>query len=175
MRIERIEEMRLTPAIEAEIADLLVAAFGEDFGGRSFHKQRHHLRLIARDGTRMVSHMALCYRAIRLGGDLHDMVGLAEVSTAPDRRGEGIAACLLGRAIEEARESTAPFFALFGVAGLYAGHGFRTVHNPLRWVGMDDARTSRIFAREAEDLMILELRDVPWDEGVEVDLLGPLF
>lgn len=173
--IERIEEMRLTPADEAHIAHLLGRAFDTDFGGRSYFKQRHHLRLIWREEGRVLGHMALTMRDIRLGDALVPIVGLAEVSTDPEHRGRGIAGALMQAAIHEARASIAAFLVLFGDQALYAAAGFVSQPNRLRSVGMEDARTGRIHTSGPEGLMVLPLTGQSWDPAADVDLLGTLF
>ena len=102
MQIDRIDELRLHSADEAQITTLLTRAFGEEFGGNSFHQQRHHVRLVVRQ-PHIIGHMALTYRAIRADGQMLDIIGLAEVATDPDHRGRGIAGALLQAAISEAR------------------------------------------------------------------------
>ena len=102
MQIDRIDELRLHSADEAQITTLLTRAFGEEFGGNSFHQQRHHVRLVVRQ-PHIIGHMALTYRAIRADGHMLDIIGLAEVATDPDHRGRGIAGALLQAAISEAR------------------------------------------------------------------------
>lgn len=174
MRIERIEEMRLTREDEADIASLLDRAFGEGFNGRSFHMQRHHVRLVARD-PEIVGHMALCLRAVRLGERLVDIVGLAEVASAPERRGEGIASRLMEAALAEARATEAEFFVLFGERPMYAGNGFEAFDNPLRWVELDHARTGEVREGRKEGLMVLPLGEARWNGEAAVDLLGHLF
>ncbi|MBM1220489.1 GNAT family N-acetyltransferase [Ponticoccus sp. SC2-23] len=175
MLIERIEEMHLTPELDREIAGLLLTAFDTEFGGNSFYKQRHHVRLTARDAGRLVGHMALCFRAIRIGDEMVDIVGLGEVSTATDRRGEGIASMLLDRAIAEARETKADFFVLFGTALLYPAAGFRAVGNPVRFLRIEGGRSIDIEEGPSSDLMVLEMRDRAWPSDLQVDLLGPIF
>lgn len=175
MQIDRIEEIRLTPELDREIAALLLTAFDTEFGGNSFYKQRHHVRLTARDAGRLIGHMALCFRAIRIGDEIVDIVGLGEVSTATDRRGEGIASTLLEHAIAEARGTKAPFFVLFGTARLYPAAGFRSVRNPLRFVRVEGCRTMDVRDEPSQDMMVLELGERTWPEGQPVDLLGPVF
>jgi len=175
MQIDRIDEWRLTPDLDREIATLLDAAFGTGFDGRSFYKQRHHLRLTARDGGRLIGHMALGLRAIRLDGDLTDIVGLAEVATHPDTRGRGVASELLKEAIGAAEETMAPFLLLFGTAGLYAAHGFRPVDSVMRFTNLDDAQTRGVGEAPATDLMVRELGSRRWPEGAKVDLVGWVF
>ena len=174
MQIERIEEVRLTAVDEAQIAKLLDRAFGEEFGGNSFHQQRHHVRLVVR-APHIIGHMALTYRAIRVDGQMTDIIGLAEVATDPDHRGRGIAGALLQAAIAEARLSPAPFMLLFGDAPLYAAAGFRPVQHKLRSVAMYWSRTLRTQTRQSDGLMMLPLADQVWPDGVDIDMLGHLF
>ena len=174
MQIDRTEETRLGPEDEAAIASLLADSFGTDFGGRSFFMQRHHVRLVARDPG-IVGHMALCLRAIRLGDSLVDIIGLAEVATAPDRRGEGIASRLMSTAIAEARQTCAEFFVLFGDQPLYAASGFIPQRNVLRYVDMEGGRTGAVHMGRKGGLMVLPLGTKRWDPEAELDMLGAVF
>jgi predicted N-acetyltransferase YhbS len=174
MRVERIEEWSLSAEDDAEIAGLMTRCFGAEFGARSYHHLHHHLRLVTRDEGRIVGHMALMLRSVRLGERRVEVVGLAEVGTDPAHRGRGIAATLLQTAIAEAQASPARHFLLFGVAGLYAAAGFRKAANPLTYLHI--AGGSRALRHErAEALMVLPLRGEAWDETADLDLLGPLF
>jgi predicted N-acetyltransferase YhbS len=175
MRIERIEEARLAPGDETEIAALLRRCFVTDFGARSYFVQRHHVRVVARDSGGIVGQMGLCLRAIRMGERLVDIVGLGDVCTAPERRGEGIASTLMQAAIAEARAMPADFFVLFGDRPLYAGSGFEAHRNVLRFLDLEGARTGGLEHRRQGGLMVLPLRDLVWDGAAEVDLMGWLF
>jgi predicted N-acetyltransferase YhbS len=159
MKVETIPEVRLTPAQDAEIAALLARCFTTDFGGRSYFQQRHHLRLVARDPG-LVGHVALTLRAIRAGGVLTDIAGLAEVATDPAHRGKGIAATLLQAAIAEAKASPAQF---------------QSVHNPITWIDLTGARMGTVHSERAQSLMVLPLRDKEWDAIAPLDLMGNLF
>lgn len=94
MVIEAISEMDLSPADDALINRLLVTAFDDSFGDRSYFQQRHHLRLVQRSGAEIIGHMALCYRSVRLGDALVPIIGLADVATAPSMRGQGVASAV---------------------------------------------------------------------------------
>lgn len=174
MQVERIEEMRLSDADEAAIAALLGAAFGTDFGGRSCFMQRHHVRLVARDGD-IVGHVGLTFRQVRQGDRLIPILGLADVATDPARRGEGIAARLVQAAIDEGRAGPVAAMALFGTALLYSAAGFVRVGNRLRYVDMLGAMTGDVHETDTHDLMILPLDGQAWDGVTPVDLLGHLF
>lgn len=175
MQVEHISEMTLSGADDAAIADLLSCAFDTDFGGRSFYKQRHHLRLVVRDGPQIIGHMALCFRAIRMGDSLVDIVGLAEVATHPDHRNKGIASTLMTHAVQAAKTSTADFFVLFGNQRLYPATGFVRRPNTMKYVVMDGAKTGPVQTVPNNALMVMELHEKVWDDSALIDWLGPLF
>ena len=175
MQIELIPEWQLGNADEAEIAALLARCFSADFGGRSFYQTRQHLRLIHRRDGLIVGHMALQFRAMRLGERLITVACLGDVATDPACRGLGIAAGLLEEAIFLAKASPAEFFLLFGIAKLYGAAGFRQVRNEMLWTGMQGARTGATLREPAESLMILPVGASDWDEAARLDLLGATF
>ena len=174
IRIEVVPEIALSSGHDAQIAALLERCFDTDFGGRSYFQQRHHLRILAWEGG-LVSHVALLLRAVRLGPDLVDIAGLAEVATHPDHRGKGIAAALVQRAIGEARVSLARHLLLFGTANIYAAAGFSPQLNPLIWTDMTGARTGGVMQTPEDALMVLSLHGNCWPEKASLDLLGTRF
>lgn len=175
MLVEPIPEWSLSFADDRQIAALLSRCFETDFGDRSFFMQRPHLRLVLRDGDRIIGHMALAFRSVRLGDRLIPVVGLCDVATASEYRGKGLASTLLQAAIAQARQSPAEFFMLFGVAGLYGAAGFQSAANPLIFVDMQGARTGAIKHELALSLMVLSLNDKIWDQSAPLDMLGSLF
>lgn len=170
---EIIPEWALTPADEAQIAGLLARSFDTDFGGRSFFQTRQHLRLVHREGP-ILAHMAVQFRAMRLGDRLITVAGLGDVATDPTARGRGLAGALLAEAIALAKASPAEFFLLFGDRPLYAGAGFRPMRNTILWCEMRGAITGQVTREPAESLMVLPLKGT-WDETAQLDLLGNLF
>ena len=175
MVIEQIAEWHLTGTDEAQIAGLMALCFDTDFGGRSYFKTRHHLRLVIRQTGQIVAHMALQFRAMRLAGRLITVAGLAEVATHPDHRGKGHAQALLQAAIGTAKAARVDHFLLFGDAKLYTAAGFRTVHNPMIFLELEGARTGPVKHEAAEVLMVLPIGASDWDPRADLDLLGGLF
>jgi len=175
MQIERLNEYDLTPDVETQIADLLAQSFTTDFGGRSYFQQRHHVRFIARDGDAIMGHMALCYRDIRRDGVLVPIWGLAEVATAPQARGKGVATDLLDAAIAFVRTTPAAFLVLFGNRPIYAGNGFEKHRNTLVSISFEGAETGKVSTAENAGLMVLSLTDQQWDGAALIDLLGHKF
>lgn len=171
MQPERIEELHLSPTDRAQIATLLADSFDVDFGGRSFYVQPHHLRMVHRDVT-IVGHLGLNFRLIRLGDRLVPVLGIGDVATARSHRGQGVASGLLRAAIDEGRRSPAELMLLFGDAGLYRGHGFRAVTNPVRHQRLDGHVSGDSVLSGDEMLKVLELKTGSWDDHATVDILG---
>lgn len=174
MLIEAMAEWNLSAHDDAEIAGLVARCFDTDFGGRSYFIQRHHLRLIHRQGA-IIGHTALTLRAVELGERRLTIAGLAEVATDPAFRRRGIAAALLKEAILHAKASPAEHLLLFGTAKLYAAFGFCAVSNKLAHVATKGDRVARIVTDGHDNLMVLALRDQPWPQDETLDLRGPVF
>ncbi|MFA9231177.1 MAG: GNAT family N-acetyltransferase [Microgenomates group bacterium] len=175
MQIDRIAEWDLQPEIEIQIAELLGGAFETDFGGRSYFMQRPHLRYVAQRDGRLIGHLSLTYRAIRIGARLCTVAGVCDVATLQAARGQGVAGLLLQAAMQDAQSSPAEFILLFGDAGLYGAAGFHPVDNLLHYVDMSGAQTGQMKTANDDGLMVLPLRGAVWDHTVQIDLLGPLF
>jgi len=175
MQVERIEEMRLTADDEVQINALILVAFDDSFGDRSFYQQRHHVRLVVREANEIIGHMAICYRAIRLGTQLVTVAGLADVATSPSHRGRGIAGAMLTAAIAEVKQTQAKFFILFGNRLIYSGRGFEAASNRVIYTDMTGANTATISLTSDNDLMVMAMGDEPWSGALPVDLLGSKF
>lgn len=175
MQIDRIEETRLSQADETGISALLNRAFDTDFGPFSYFEQRHHVRLVMREAGTIIGHMALGYRAIRLGDVFLDAATLADVATDPAHQGRGVATALMRAMIEEGRAMRADLIMLFGDRPMYAGHGFFHVSNPLTALDLTGRRITEIKRWVPTHLMILPLTELTWDDTSPLDLLGTKF
>ncbi len=172
---ERILENDLSAVDEAQIAALLHRSFRTDFGGRSYFRTRHQLRLVIREGGAILAHMALQFRAMRLGRQLIHVATLGDVATDPNHRGKGLASKLLQAAINEARQSRASHLLLFGNGSLYTSAGFRPAQNLLHFLDLDGAKTGGLRKEQAKELQVLSLAGAPWENDAELDVLGGLF
>ena len=175
MRITRHEETRLTAGLEAEITDLLARCFPTDFGGRSFFQNRHHARLVAREGEVLVGHLAVCFRAVRLGEELLDAAGFAEVAVDPAFRGRGVGAALIAAGLEEARAARAAVALLFGERSLYAAAGFAAAGNPVTRTDTPGARTGETLRGPHPCLRVHPLNGRAWNDAATLDLAGFVF
>ena len=175
MQIESIDEQDITPEDEKRITRALQRAFSEGFEDRSFYQQRHNKRFIVRQGDIIIGHMAVCYRSIRMNDQLIRIAGLAEVATDPDFRGQGIASKLMAAVLDYVEGTQADFFLLFGVRAMYEGNGFLAVPNPVTYVDMQGAKTVSVSQLAKTYLMVRQMKEIPWDDTADIDLLGHMF
>ncbi len=174
MSIEVISEFQLTAFDEAEIADVIAASFPTEYSGRSFFQQRPHLRVIWRK-ERILAHIALFYRSIRIDDDLTVIAGVGDVACHPDFREQGIATKLMDHSLALAAQSQAQFALLFGARTLYDRAGFLPSKNAYTSVDMTGAKTHGVGTRKANFLMVNPLKNRVWPETAQIDFLGPLF
>ena len=175
MKIERIEEMRLSKRDDKAIGSLLDGSFGVDYGTRSFFQQRHHIRLLMRQKAAVIGHMGITIRAIRMGGKLLTIAGLGDVATDISHRGQGIATQLMHRAIQEVKSSQCAFFLLFGNRPLYSASGFKSVPNKVRHTSLIGVKIGEVIELTDSGLMVVPLGSTLWDETAVIDLAGHAF
>jgi len=172
IEIRRTDEMRLTAEFEQEIAALLEEPFHGVFGTRTFFQNRHHVRFTAHKDAALVGHLAVALRAVRLGNDLLDVIGIAEVGVSKAHRGKGIARQMMAAALEEGRRSPASFALLFGDAKIYSGMGFAKATNPVTSTGFEAARTGETITETEHPLMVCRLTDQVWKNDLPLDIAG---
>lgn len=173
--IERVEEMRIGAERDREIAALLDHAFENDYKGRSFYENRQHCRLLAVLGTRIIGHVGLSFRAVRLGDELMDIIGLGDVAVHSDFRDAGIGTALVEASLDEARTVGVDFAVLFGVRQLYERAGFRSAQNTVIHCEMLGARTKDVVRNENSYLKVCELTSKPWNPDLPLDVAGFAF
>lgn len=175
MNTERHEELRLVPALDQQIAALLELCFPTDFGGRSFFQNRHHARFLTREDGALTGHLAVGFRAVWLGDQRLDVLGIAEVAVHPDFRRRGIGAALVVAALQEGRDAHADAVLLFGDQPIYGRAGFRAVTNPITRIEMHAARTGATIRDTPANLMVHPLGGTAWDDTAPLDLAGFTF
>lgn len=128
--------------------------------------------LVAEDNSRIVGHVQLMYRGIRIGKSVLDCGGIANVSTHPEYRGRGIATKLLSMAIEIFKNNGWPISSLFTGYGsegyrVYKSMGYSDTTFVYEYVGTRERveKTMKILPEdnvEVEEIGMRNLDDVMW-------------
>ncbi|PHN02986.1 GNAT family N-acetyltransferase [Flavilitoribacter nigricans] len=175
MRIERLEEFKLSGTVRAKIAALLKEGFGVYPEGRTFYKQLPDFRYLAWDGEDLLGHLAAEFRIINVGGTLLPIFGVADLCVTPSRQQERIATQMLRELEALARSSNVEFILLTGSEpNVYKGMGFDRLERSCRWLLMNNLSTLGVIRRSVNNIMIKCLGDRTWPEG-EIDFLGHIF
>lgn len=157
------------------LAELLDVAFPSTFEGRTFYKQQPHLRLLAFEQERLIGHVGLDLRAITIGGQVYEIVGIIDLCVARGMRRKAIGSHLLGAA--EGLGTGRSFSVLFADDHrIYQANGYDRIRPAVtRWLAIDNLRSHSVIERDLSGLLMAKsLGFRPWPHG-KIDLLGHLF
>lgn len=175
MRIERLEEFKLTSTVRAKIAALLREGFGVYPEGRTFYKQLPGFRYLAWDEDDLLGHLAAEFRIINVGGTVFPILGVSDLCVTPSRQQERIATQMLQELESLAKEIDVEFILLTGSEpNVYKGMGFTRLERPCCWLFTNNLKTLGVIRRTVNNIMIKCLGDRSWPEG-EIDFLGHIF
>ncbi len=171
----RSAEMSRDNDEESQIAATLKQCFHGVHEGRTYCEQIPQQRLLGYCGDRLVGHLGLDYRMIRVGEAIFPIVGIIDLCVVPDLRRRGLAQHLLLAA--EKRSAAQEFSVLMAKdTRLYERAGYRLLTKAdVTWLVIDELRCHSISNRDLSDaFMHKPLSSKQWPKG-PIDLLGYLF
>ncbi len=159
-----------------EIQYLLQKCFPEYFCNRTYFKQIPHFRLLAKKDNTVVGQVGLDYRMMSLNNKPIQVLGIIDLCILPSFQGQKIGSQLLQYVEKIALENHIDFLLLFADnPQLYLKHGFKKCsHNMIHWVKINEHETLGIGKEIIPELMIKEIHDKKWEEGI-LDMLGYLY
>ncbi len=129
--VETIEEIAMTPALDAAIRECLCACFPDDASffsrSRAWHGSAPAYSLIGRAEGRVVGHVGVIVRDIRAGTQSVRIAGIQNMAVLPEARKTGLGSTLITGAMDEAARRGIPFGVLFCIPELeryYARYGW---------------------------------------------------
>ena len=176
MKIERIEEFRITDPIKQSIRKLLTNCFQEYPAGRIYFKQFPDFRFLVWQEDQLVGHMAVEHRAINLANTIVSIFGIVDLCVDEAFQSQKIASNLLSKLETLAADCLVDFIVLIADQhDLYLNNGFQLVRNTCRWLIVSEQKTLGVGHRKIKDcLMIKPTGTQTWKDGI-VDFLGPIF
>ena len=177
MRLELIDEFRLTDAQRRQIGALLAISFPTvPFSERrAYTKQAPHRRLLAWEDEVLVAQMGIEHRIITLADGPASVFGVVDLCVGTAFRSRGIGSRLLAHVEALGREHGIDFIVLFAHDDrLYRAHSFRHPCNLVRWVRIHEHEIIGIAQAPLPELMVKQLGGREWPNG-PVDLLGHVF
>ena len=145
---------------------LLDEAFPEGSSTNGDYYARHGVPgriLIAREAQRVVGHLAVYQRQVKIGDEVLEIGMIGAVAVAPDHRRRGYCRRLLLRAHDYLRARSIPFSILFAFESrVYLSSGCRLMQNQTHFLDVDGAWKS--FVNRGS--MYTELSERPWPNRV---------
>ena len=175
-RIELLREFEIGDGLHEEIRALLAAGFPGYFAERSYFKQLPHMRFLAFSGTRVIGHVGIDHRVIRVGERVLPVFGIIEMCVAQSARGSGVASRLVEEVCALGAAHAVPFVILMADDHrLYQRNGFVNADPDGRWLAIQDLQTVKVIERNLGDcFMVRSLSGETWPDG-DVDMLGYLY
>ena len=169
----RTSHIEASDEFAADVRALLNDAFPDGAPDElSGYYTRHGLptaTLLLRESRRVVGHLAIYERQIRIGNETLQAGLLGEIAIAADRRRAGLARDLVREAHEHLQAQAIPFSILFAYEPrVYESSGYRIMQNQMRFLDSDGQW--KTFVHRGS--MYAELSGRPWPDQL-VDLCGP--
>jgi predicted N-acetyltransferase YhbS len=128
------------------------------------------MTLLLKEGQRVIGHLAIYERQIKIGDETLQVGLLGEIAIAVDRRRIGFARDLVRHAHAHLQERSIPFSILFAFAPrVYASSGYKLIENQMRFLDEDGSWKTLVYRGS----MYAELLGRPWPHQA-IDLCGPV-
>lgn len=143
---------------------------------RSYFKQLPHFRYLAFADDKLVAHMGVDHRVIRVGDSIFSIFGVIDLFVRPSDRRQGIASHLLNLLTELAQSKSIDFlFLVSGNDRFYLKNGFKAVSQECSWLGIEEHQNCGILTETIEkNFMVKQTGDKSWIDA-PIDLLGYMF
>lgn len=177
IEIVRREEDQLTLRENTQITKLLDKCFPNTFRGQTYFKQLPAFRFLAIDDNKIVGHVGVVHRIMRLGKNPIRIFGVVDLCVAHTQRQHKLGSKLMQTLICTAQKAHADFIVLFANDHrLYKSLGFSPQANLCKFMAVDEHQTLGIHQKVLDDcLMVKALGKSPWLANAELDMLGWLF
>lgn len=134
MNWQLIPEPELSPTLEADIQQMLIASFPDYvdfFTANSYWGTKPEFRLIAIENDHPIAHLEFGYRQISVGDTPVQIAGIGAVAIHPSHQGRKLGKAMFAQLREYLLKNSSVDFGFIGcheeVAGFYAASGFQRV------------------------------------------------
>nr|WP_295893939.1 GNAT family N-acetyltransferase [uncultured Vibrio sp.] len=121
-----VNEIDITEEQHLLIEVLRNQSFPDHKASRSYFKQLPHMRALHYDGDQLVGYLGLDYRVIKVGDDVHKVLGIIDFCVEESFRGQGIGSLMLSEVESFAENKDVDFIILVSdLHDFYSAKGFR--------------------------------------------------
>ena len=168
-------EINVTEVQHKAIESLRNHSFPEHQVNRSYYKQLPHMRALQYEGDMLVGYLGLDYRAMRVGNDVHNVLGIIDFCVAEQYRGKGIGTFMLSEVSAFAKGKAVDFIMLMAeLDDFYLSHGFSKVETTHSWLRIDEHTNYGVAVEHIDELFIKSVSGKEWTNG-HLDWLGYMY
>ncbi len=176
MKIQRIEEFKINKKQHSIISELLKLCFSAYPSNRSFYKQFPSFRYLVFKEKKLIAHLAIIHRMIKVGQENFAIFGVSDLCVHPDFQQKKVASVLLEELETLGKKHNIDFITLIAhEQKFYKKNGFQVYNNNCRWLIINEQQSLGLAQRNlGNSLMIRALGEKNWNNGM-VDFQGCLF
>jgi len=176
MNIGIYQEYEIPTQWHEELTNLKSRCFPNHQHDRSYYKQLPHFRFICTDNGKIVGHIGVDHRVIRVADEIFRIFGLIDVCVDEQYRNKSIATSMIEKVFALGQETGIDF--LFLIASdhrVYEKNKFQVVNELCSWLRIHDHRNYGVAVENLEqEIMIRKVGNRDWPKG-PIDLLGYVF
>ena len=176
MKIQRIEEFKITISQKKDIRRLLAECFPGYPKDRTYYKQLPNFRYLVFADHQLIGHLGVEHRMIAVDKKPFSIFGIVDFCVATEFQGKHLATTLLHKLEKLGGEHRIDFVLLTASdPQLYLKNGYQLHGNTCRWLFISDHQTLGVKNQHLKDTILVKaLGAHQWSEGT-VDFLGSVF
>ncbi|EJL6405652.1 GNAT family N-acetyltransferase [Vibrio parahaemolyticus] len=173
--MEIVHEIDVSKSHHKAIEVLRNQAFPQNQVSRSYFKQLPHMRALHFQGEKLVGYLGLDYRVVRVGEEIHKVLGVIDFCVDERYRGQGIGSSMLSEVTAFAESKDVDFIILISdLHDFYSSNGFSKVQGIHSWLRLHEHTNFGVAVEHIDELYIKPLSGKSWGVG-HFDWLGYMY
>ncbi|HAT7741496.1 TPA: GNAT family N-acetyltransferase [Vibrio vulnificus] len=168
-------EINVTEVQHKAIEALRNCSFPEHQANRSYYKQLPHMRALQYEGDMLVGYLGLDYRAVKVGNEVYNVLGIIDFCVAEQYQGKGIGSLMLSEVSSFAKGKGVDFIMLISeLEDFYLRHGYSKIETIHSWLRLNEHTNYGVAVEHIDDLFIKPVSGKEWVNG-HLDWLGYMY
>ncbi|MFD2177825.1 GNAT family N-acetyltransferase [Veronia pacifica] len=173
--MEIVHEITLTKEQHESIKLLRNQSFPDHQSDYSYFKQRPHMRALQYEGDNLIGYLGLDYRAVKVGDEVYNVLGIIDFCVDQRYRGKGIGSLMLSDVSAFAEGTDVDFIILISELGrFYEQRGYTKVESLHSWLRIHQHTNYGVAVDHVDELFVKPVSGKSWSAG-HVDWLGYMY
>lgn len=170
-----VYEINVTEKQHKEIMMLRNQSFPKHQVSRSYFKQLPHIRALQYEGDVLIGYLGLDYRVIKVGNEVHRVLGVVDFCVAEHYRGQGLGTFMLSEISLFSEGKGVDFIILLSeLQSFYSARGYIQVKETNSWLRLHEHTNYGVAVEHVDELYIKPMSAKTWGGG-HIDWLGYMY